>query len=319
VFETARGGILREGLGFDRCRVGVVTNVGEGDHLGLNFIETVEDVAAVKSVVVQNVAPDGMAVLNAEDPLCVAMAERCPGSITFFGHDPQHPAMATHLAQGRRVVFRRGDAIVAAQRAREWTVPLDGIPLTRGGTIGFQVANAMAAIGAAWALGLPWDTIRQGLRGFVSDAGTVPGRFNEFVYRGATVIADYGHNPDAMSALVHAVEAMPARRRIVVISGAGDRRDQDIREQTQILGDAFDHVILYEDQAQRGRGDGEVIALLRQGLAGAQRTREVEEIRGEFAAIDAALQRLAPGDLCLILIDQVAEALAHIAQRVAES
>jgi cyanophycin synthetase len=133
------------------------------------------------------------------------------------------------------------------------------------------------------------------------------------------VIADYGHNPDAMLALVRAVEAMPAGRRIVVISGAGDRRDQDICEQTQILGDAFDHVILYQDQAQRGRSDGEVVGLLRQGLAGASRTREIEEIRGEFAAIDTALQRLEPDDLCLILIDQVEEALSHIARRVAES
>jgi len=316
VFETARGGILREGLGFDRCKVGVVTNVGEGDHLGLNFIDTVEDVAAVKSVIVQNVAPDGMAVLNAEDPLCVAMAERCPGSITFFGHDPQHPVMATHLAQGRRVVFRRHGAIVATQRAREWTVSFDDIPLTRGGTIGFQVANAMAAIGAAWALGLEWETIRQGLRTFVSDAGTVPGRFNLFTWRGATVVADYGHNPDAMQALVQAVSTMPAGRRSVVISGAGDRRDEDLRRQTRILGEAFDDVILYQDAAQRGRADGEVIGLLREGLAGAGRTRRIDEVRGEFAAIDAALDRLEPGHLCLVLVDQVQEALDHIAARL---
>jgi len=316
VFETARGGILREGLGFDRCKVGVVTNVGEGDHLGLSFIETVEDVAAVKSVIVQNVAPDGMAVLNAEDPLCVAMAERCPGAITFFGHDPEHPVLATHLAQGRRAVFCRDGAIIAAQRAREWRVALDDIPLTRGGTIGFQVANAMAAIGAAWALGLEWETIRRGLRGFVSDAGTVPGRFNVFEWRGATVVADYGHNPDAMQALVQAVATMPAGRRSVVISGAGDRRDDDLRRQTRILGEAFDDVILYQDAAQRGRADGEVIGLLREGLAGATRTRRIDEVRGEFAAIDAALARLEPGHLCLVLVDQVQEALDHIAARL---
>jgi cyanophycin synthetase len=137
-------------------------------------------------------------------------------------------------------------------------------------------------------------------------------------YRGATLIADYGHNPDAMRALVQAVEALPAKRRSVVISGAGDRRDEDIREQTQILGQAFDEVILYQDACQRGREDGEVIGLLRQGLDGAPRTRHVEEIRGEFIAIDTALSRLQPGDLCLVLVDQVEEALAHLAQRVAE-
>jgi cyanophycin synthetase len=149
-----------------------------------------------------------------------------------------------------------------------------------------------------------------------SDA-TPPGRFN-VMDSGATLIADYGHNPDAMRALVAAVTAMPAKRRSVVISGAGDRRDDDIREQTQILGTAFDEVILYQDACQRGREDGEVIALLRQGLSGAPRTSHVEEIRGEFVAIDTALSRLQPGDLCLVLVDQVEEALAHLAQRVAE-
>ncbi|MCJ9712012.1 cyanophycin synthetase, partial [Bordetella hinzii] len=131
-------------------------------------------------------------------------------------------------------------------------------------------------------------------------------------------IADYGHNPDAIQALVQAVDAMPAKRRSVVISGAGDRRDEDLRQQTEILGDHFDDVLLYEDQCQRGREDGEVIALLRQGLAQARRASHIEEIRGEFIAIDRALARLAPGDLCLILVDQVEEALAHIASRVAE-
>ncbi|HEX7636095.1 MAG TPA: cyanophycin synthetase, partial [Noviherbaspirillum sp.] len=146
-----------------------------------------------------------------------------------------------------------------------------------------------------------------------------PGRFNLFTYRGATLIADYGHNPDAISALVQAVESMPAQCRAVVISGAGDRRDEDLRRQTEILGDAFDQVILYQDQCQRGRADGEVLAVLREGLQGARRTRDVKEITGEFLAIDTALAGLQPGELCLILVDQVEEALAHIQKRIAES
>ncbi len=138
-------------------------------------------------------------------------------------------------------------------------------------------------------------------------------------FGGATVIADYGHNPDAMRALVQAVEALPATRRSVVISGAGDRRDEDIREQTVILGEAFDDVILYQDAAQRGRPDGEVLGLLRQGLQGALRTTRIDEVRGEFAAIDHALGRLRPGELCLVLVDQVDEALAHLRMRQAQS
>jgi cyanophycin synthetase len=318
VFETARGGVLREGLGFDRCNVAVVTNIGMGDHLGLNYITTVEDLAVVKRVIVENVAKSGYAVLNAADPHVAAMAATCPGSVIYFARDRFLPVMATHRAQGKRVVYAEGDSIVCAEGSSEHRIPLASIPITRGGTIGFQIENAMAATGAGWALRLPWETIAAGLASFVNDAQTAPGRFNVFNYRGATLIADYGHNPDAIQALVNAIDTMPAGKRSVVISGAGDRRDEDIRQQTEILGDAFDEVILYEDACQRGREDGEVIALLRKGLEDAQRTHYVEEVRGEFLAIDTALARLDSGDLCLILIDQVEEALAHIGKRCAE-
>ncbi|CAB3692033.1 MULTISPECIES: cyanophycin synthetase [Achromobacter] len=319
VFETARGGILREGLAFDRCNVAIVTNIGMGDHLGLGYISTVEDLAVVKRVIVQHVHPSGTAVLNAADPIVAEMAASCPGSITYFAEDRNHPVLATHRAQGLRCVYRDGDSIVTAQGGEETRYPLAAIPLTRNGTITFQVENAMASIAAAWALGLDTDIIRRGLASFVNDAQTAPGRFNVFDYRGATVIADYGHNPDAILALVRAVDAMPAKRRSVVISGAGDRRDEDIRMQTEILGEAFDDVLLYQDQCQRGRADGEVLALLQQGLANATRSKHVEEIHGEFLAIDTALARLGAGDLCLILVDQVEEALDHIARRIAQA
>ncbi len=319
VFETARGGILREGLGFDRCQVAVVTNIGEGDHLGLNFITTVEDLAVLKRVIVQNVAPEGYAVLNAADPIVAAMAPACPGKIIFFAADRHHPVMATHRAQGNRSVYVDGDSVIAAEGSWREAIHLRDVPITRSGKIAFQVENVMASVAAAWGAGLSWETIRRGLSGFVNDSDNAPGRFNLMDYKGATVIADYGHNPDAMRALVGAVNALPAKRRSVVISGAGDRRDEDIRAQTVILGAAFDDVLLYQDAAQRGRADGEVMRLLREGLAGAGRTQHVEEIRGEFIAIDTALARLAPGDLCLVLVDQVEQALAHLARRCAET
>lgn len=319
VFEVARGGILREGLGFDRCQVAVVTNLGQGDHLGLNYITSVEELAVLKRVIVRNVAHGGYAVLNAADANVAAMAAGCPGNVIFFAADRSHPVMATHRAQGKRTVFVDQDAVVASEGSWRERVPLQGVPITRNGTIGFQVDNVMAAVAAAWAVGLDWDTIRSGLASFKSDTHGVPGRFNVMDYRGATVIADYGHNTDAMRALVSAVDTMPAKRRSVVISGAGDRRDEDIRDQTAILGKAFDDVILYQDAAQRGRADGEVMGLLRQGLQGATRTSHIDEIRGEFIAIDKALARLQPGDLSLILVDQVEEALAHLQKRIAEA
>jgi len=317
VLETARGGVLREGLAFDRCDVAVVTNVGAGDHLGLNYITTVDELAVLKRVIVQNVAPKGTAVLNAADPNVASMASKCKGAVTFFTADKFHPVMATHRAQGQAVVYVENGCIVAAKGDVQHSIPLADIPVTLGGAIGFQVDNVMASVAAAWALGLDWRIIRAGLASFNNDSNNAAGRFNLFKYRGATVIADYGHNPDAMQALVQAVEALPATRRAVVISGAGDRRDQDIRQQTEILGEAFDEVILFEDQCQRGRQDGEVIALLREGLAKASRTTSSSEIRGEFLAIDTAMDKLKEGELCLILVDQVEEAMAHIAARVA--
>jgi cyanophycin synthetase len=319
VFETARGGMLREGLAFDRCQVAVVTNIGAGDHLGLNYITTLEDLAVLKRIIVQNVAPNGMAVLNAADPIVAAMAENTRGDVTYFALDCSLPIMQKHRAQGRRIVYVDKGHLVAAQGKKEERIPLADVPITRGGVIGFQVENVMASVAAAWAVGIEWSVIRTGLKTFVGESDNAPGRFNVFDYKGGTVIADYGHNPDAIQALVNAVEAMPAKRRSVVISGAGDRRDQDIRDQTRILGKAFDDVLLYEDQCQRGRSEGEVVALLRSGLQDASRTGHIEEIKGEFVAIDRALARLQPGDLTLILIDQVDEALAHIAKRVQEA
>ena len=316
VLETARGGILREGLAFDRCDVAVLTNVGAGDHLGLNYITTVQDLAVLKRVIVQNVSAKGTAVLNATDPIVAAMASKCKGAVTFFAVDRSHPIMATHLARGQAAVYVEDHHLVAAKGDFKEKIALSEIPITMNGAIGFQVENVMASVAAAWALGLSWSTIRRGLASFSNDNDNAQGRFNLFTYRGATVIADYGHNPDAMLALVQAVRAMPATRRSVVISGAGDRRDQDIRQQTEILGGAFDEVVLYEDQCQRGRKDGEVIALLREGLANASRTTSVSEIHGEFLAIDTAMDKLQAGELCLILVDQVAEALAYIANKV---
>jgi cyanophycin synthetase len=316
VLETARGGMLREGLAFDRCNVAVVTNIGAGDHLGLNYITTVEDLAVLKRVIVQNIADKGMAVLNATDPIVAAMASHCRAAVTYFAADRNHPVMATHLAQGRRAVYVEGGFLVAAEGAQQHKVALSEIPLTHGGSIGFQVENVMASVAAAWALGLDWNVIKRALANFDNNSDNAQGRFNLFNYRGATIIADYGHNPDAMLALVRAVEAMPAKNRSVVISGAGDRRDEDIREQTRILGHTFDDVILFEDACQRGRADGEVLTLLREGLVGASRTRNTHEIHGEFLAIDLAMDRLCEGDLCLILVDQVEEALAHIAARI---
>ncbi len=270
VLETARGGILREGLGFDKCDIAVVTNIGEGDHLGQADIQTTEQLAKVKRAIVEAMAPTGAAVLNAEDPLVAEMAKYCPGKTVFFANSGSHPLIVQRRSEGARVAFVRDHAVALAEGEYEFTLlSLDRIPLTIGGRIGFQVENVLAAAAASWALGLPAEQIRLGLESFSAQMDKVPARFNVFEIAGATVIVDYGHNPSSLSAILTAIESFPAQLRTAVYSVAGDRRDCDIMRQGELLGGAFDRVLLYEDHYLRGRPPGEIIGLLRAGLAGA--------------------------------------------------
>jgi cyanophycin synthetase len=318
VLETARGGILRAGLGFDRCDVAVVTNIGEGDHLGLAEIETPEDLARLKRTLVEAVLPGGAAVLKADDPLTAAMAPHCPGQVVFFARDGGHPVIAAHRAAGGRAVFVRHGAIVLADAEREEVLsPLAGVPLTLDGRIGFQVENALAAAAAAWVLDLSPETVRAGLASFDSDWEKLPGRFNLLEIGGATVIVDYGHNPSALTALIEALASFPNGQRMVVYSGIGDRRDVDMIRQGEMLGEAFDRVLLYEDHYTRGRPEGQTMALLRRGLAAGTRVRAVEEFLGSLKAVEAALQVIGPGDLLLVQADVVEETLDCVRRHLA--
>ncbi len=318
VLETARGGILREGLGFDACDLAVVTNIGEGDHLGLGGIETAQQLAEVKQTVVRAVAPWGTAVLNAADPLVAAMADRCKGRLLFFARDGGHPLLRQHRRRGGRVAFVRDQALVLSEGESELPpLPLGRIPLTRGGRIGFQVENVLACAGALWALNLSYEDLGLALATFGGDLDQSPGRFNVLEMGGATVVFDYGHNPSALLAMIEALGGFPQRRRIAVYSAAGDRRDADMIRQGKILGQAFDRVILYEDHYTRGRLPGEIMSLFRRGLATGQRVQEVQSIHGWQHAVEAALWLTHPGDLLLVQADRIDETVAYVRERLA--
>jgi cyanophycin synthetase len=306
VLETARGGILREGLAFDRCDVAVVTNIGEGDHLGLGGVETREELARVKRTIVDAVGPEGTAVLKADDPLTAEMAQHCRGSVVYFARDPEHPVMAAHRAKGGRVVFARDNFVVVADAQLE--IPLlsfDRIPLTHNGRILFQVENVLAATAATWALGIAAEVIRNGLESFAASLEKSPGRFNLVKINGATVICDYGHNTSALKAMLESLDLFPPSRRLAVYSAAGDRRDIDMIEQGRLLGAAFDHVILYEDHYIRGRQPGEITTLFKQGLAEGGRAKEVAAVQGWALAVEDMLGRIKPGDLVLLQADTI--------------
>ena len=315
VLETARGGILREGLGFDRSDVAVVTNIGEGDHLGLNDIHTLEKLAYVKATIPESIKDGiGVAVLNAADPLVVGMKDQVKirGKILYFALDGGNPVILAHRAEGGCAAFVRDGSVILAEGPNETPlIALERVPLTHAGRIGFQVENVLASASAVAALGLSHDAIRAGLESFVNDMDRTPGRFNVLEAGGATVILDFGHNPSAIAALVEAVERFPNPTRVAVFSADGDRPDESILRQGALIGSAFDRVVLYDEPARRrGRAAGEIPALLRQGLAGASRTKEIVEAQGEIAAIEAALQTLRPGELVLIQVDAVEEGLA---------
>jgi cyanophycin synthetase len=314
VFETARGGILREGLGFDHCDVAVVTNIGTGDHLNLRGIDTLEDLARVKRVVVEAVAPTGTAVLNAVEPLVVAMADHCPGKVSFFARDGSSAIVARHRAASGRAVFIRTGSVVLADGPREEVlISLDKVPLTHHGRVAFQVENVLAACAAAWGLGLPAETVRSGLASFTSDAQHVPGRFNILRTDGATVIVDYAHNPSALAALVSALDAFPHRRRSMVFT-ACNRRDEDVVSMGEVVGNGFDRIILAEDRGNHDRADGELKKLVLRGLAAGKRVRQVTEAGGELEAVAAALGEMRAGDLVVLGVEAIEDVLALVAK-----
>jgi cyanophycin synthetase len=247
------------------------------------------------------------------------MAAHCRGSVVFFARDGEHPVIVGHRARGGRAAFPRGRRIILAEGPLEIPlVGLDRVPLTHGGRVPFQVENALAAAAAAWRLGIPCEAIRTALESFTSNLDQAPARFNLLEVNGATAVLDYGHNTSSLSCLIEALEQLPHARRAAVYTAAGDRRDGDLLRQGELLGDAFDRVILYEEEhCARGRRDGEIIGLFRRGLSGRRRVKTIEEVRGAVRAVQVALESARPGELLLVQVDRVDETVELVRRLLA--
>jgi cyanophycin synthetase len=335
VMEVARGGILREGLGYDRNDVAVVTNIAP-DHLGMRGIDTLEQLADVKAVVVEAVPRDGFAVLNADDPLVRRMRRRCSGSVVWFSlEEPGTPVrdfIDNHCrAGGRAVVLERtdrGDMIVIrhGRRAMQlaWTHLL---PSTFGGTALFNVANAMAAAGAAFASGAGLHEIRQGLRTFTTSYYLSPGRMNQINVHNVDVIVDYCHNAPGMRVLGEFLERYAAMKagqtdlgkisRIGLVATAGDRREDDMRELGSVAAEHFDVVVVREDQRLRGRERGFTAELVAEGARSrigepGVRCRQVEIVLDESEAVRHVMARANPGDIVVMNVDQHAAVMSEL-------
>ena len=294
-----------------------MTNIGEGDHLGLEGIDTLEKLAQVKRTIVDVVQSNGTAVLNAADPLVAPMSEKCPGRSFMFAIAEDHPTLLAHRAAGKPVIFVRQGSIVIVEEGVETIVDaLTNIPITMKGHVAFQVENVLAATAAAWSLKLPLTQIQLGLRTFHPDLKQSPGRFNLVEINDAMVVVDYGHNPSALDALIKAVETLPGNRRSVVYSTAGDRRNCDIEKQGEQLGNYFDDVYVYEGHYKRGRVDGETIALFQTGLSRGTRVKQVTTTEGALVAAETALNNLRPGDLLLLQADTVDETVDFLKEYI---
>jgi len=331
VFEVARGGILREGLGYQRNDVGVVLNIAP-DHLGMGGIDTLEELARVKQVVVEAVPRDGHAVLNADDPLVADMRRACSGEVIWFTMRPDNDLVEEHCRRGgRAVVLERsslGDMIAIRHGRRSmqlaWTHLL---PATFEGKAMMNVQNAMAAAGAAFAAGAHLHDIRQGLRTFQTSYYLAPGRLNVTEIGGVKVVVDYCHNAPGMRMLGDFVEKMaePAPgsiekpRRIGVIATAGDRRDDDMRDLGVVAAPFFDSIVVREDRNLRKRPPGETAALVadgvRQEMDNGARCRDLEVVLDELEATRRALDKANPGDLVVVCVDQTNAVWAELQER----
>ncbi len=310
VLETARGGLLKRGLGYSRCDVGVCLNVA-ADHLGLRGIETIEQLADVKRIVVE--AARGTAVLNADDALCLAMADHTTAEvICYVTMNPANELVKEHIASGSRAVVleegMRGHLITIYDK--EQYTPLlwsHEIPATLEGRALHNVQNAMFAVATTYSMGFGLEDIRLGLKTFDTTYFQAPGRMNICNEHPFKVILDYGHNPHAvetMSALAGRIDV--AGRRIVVLAAPGDRRDEDVAEIARVTAGAFDHYVCREDDSRRGREPGAIPLLLKQSLlASGVAESQIDVIPDEVEAVAHALASAEEGDLLLVFGDEI--------------
>ena len=314
VLETARGGIVRSGLGYDAADVSIVTNIA-ADHLGLGGIHTLDDLARVKGVVAAATHRRGTTILNADDERCLPMAKLTKAKVCYFSLYPdQEPARAVIEAhvknRGTAVVVRdtpRGEAICLLDRRQTSLLLVNDIPATFDGRARVNVANALAATAACLGLEIDPDAIRLGLRTFTSSYFQTPGRLNMIDYQGGRVLVDYCHNPAGMVALADFIRRLEPKHSMAMIAIPGDRRDEDIRAFGRVAGGAFDEVIVREDRHTRGRERGEVAGLLRGALLEAgMRPEQITVETDEHNAFRQALERARPEQLTVLLVDHPA-------------
>ncbi|HMK06499.1 MAG TPA: Mur ligase family protein [Flavobacterium sp.] len=309
VLETARGGILRSGLGFSRCDIAIITNIQE-DHLGLCDIDNLDDLARVKSTVVKSVKKDGWAVLNADDPHCIRIGNDLNCNVAYFSMDEESEIVQKMSKEGKIVaVYENGFVTV---KKGEWKIRIERVthvPLTMGGKAKFMIANVLAGTLAAYLWGFKTEDISLSLRTFIPSAAQTPGRMNIFDFKKFKVLIDFAHNPAGYRGIEDYLQSVEATKKIGIIAGVGDRRDEDIKECATIAARMFDHIIIRQEKHLRGRTEEEIIGLIMEGISNSGRNVTYEIISKETEAIKHAINSAEDGSFITALSDVVTNAI----------
>lgn len=312
VLECARGGILRAGLGFHNCDMAVVTNIAP-DHLGLQGIDTLEQLARAKAVVAKSVFPEGYVILNADDDLVYKMREEVDCKVALFSMDENNPRIKEHAANhGISCVYENGYFTILKGN---WKIRVDKVtnaPITFGGKAEFNIQNALGAILAAYLRDFKIEDIKLALETFVPSPAQTPGRMNIFNFKNFTVMADYAHNAHGMRAIGKFVSKVDATVKVGVIAGVGDRRDEDTIELAEEAAKVFDEIIIRQDKNLRGKTEDEIIALLTKGIQNVDKNKKITVIKKESEAIEYAIRNAVKGSFIVVINDVVLAALDQL-------
>lgn len=309
VLETARGGILRSGLGYGKCDVAVVTNIQE-DHMGLSDINTLSDMARVKGVVARSVKRDGYVVLNADNKHCVAIAKTVDCNIAYFSMDENNPIIVEHCKKGGIAAIHE-DGYITIKKG-EWKFRVNKaslVPLTFGGKVTFMIYNVLAATLASYVYGFTIEDIKMTLETFIPSVGQTPGRMNIFEFKEYKVMIDFAHNPDGFRGIKEFMSTVESPYKIGIITGTGDRRDDDIREMGRISAQMFDHIIIRQDKFLRGRKAEDIVNLLVEGIREENPEQSYEYIPKEVEALKHALSLAKKGTYITALSDVIDNAI----------
>lgn len=316
VLETARGGILRSGLGFSRCDIGIITNIQE-DHLGISDIHDLNDLARVKSTVVKSVKKDGWAVLNAEDKHCVDIAKELSCKIAYFSMNEHCDVIVNHCRKGGiAAIYENGFVTI---KKGDWKMRVDKVthvPLTMGGKAKFMIANVLAATLASYLWGFKTEDIKSSLETFIPSAAQTPGRMNIFNFKNFKVMIDFAHNPAGYLGIEDFLQSVDSAHKIGIIAGVGDRRDEDIKECAAIAARMFNHIIIRQEKHLRGRTEEEIIDLILEGIKSQNRNVTYEIVSKEKDAIKHAISIAKEGTFITALSDVITNAIEVVQEHL---